>query len=259
MAAARKVDLEAVVHCSTETVLIGRRRSNGRPVDETVALNIDDMMGPYCRSKFLAERAAEAAARQGLPVVIVNPTMPLGPGDPHFTPPTRMLHFLLRSPPPAFLDFRLNVVDVRDAAEGIALAAERGHAGERYILGGDNVSMRAFLALVARTSGKPMPRLAIPKWIALVASHASEMIADHLTHRMPNAPVTGVRLAVRSLDFDTRKARTVLGLHTRPLATTVADAVAWLAAQGCLSEPAQRAGSRQPSSVSRPSRVLNAR
>ncbi len=257
MQAARGAALETIVHCSTESVLIGRRRANGAPVDESVELELGDMVGPYCRSKFLAERAADEAARLGLPVVIVNPTMPLGPGDRHFTPPTRMLHFLLTRSPPAYLDFRFNVVDVRDAAEGMALAAERGKVGERYILGGENVSMRDFLGIVAAASGRTMPRIPIPKWVALAASHASEMIADHVTSRMPTAPVTGVRLAARSLDFDTRRARTMLGFRTRPLAATIADAIAWLAAQGHLAAPAQRAPIHRPRAVSRSDSVLD--
>lgn len=259
MRAARAAELETVLHCSTESVLIGCRRANGALVDESAALELDDMMGPYCRSKFLAERAAHAAAQAGLPVVIVNPTMPLGPGDRHFTPPTRMLHFLLTRSPPAYLDFRFNVVDVRDAAEGMVLAAERGRVGERYILGGDNVSMREFLRIVASASGRGMPRLPIPKWVALAASHASETIADLVTSRMPNAPVTGVRLAAHSLEFDTRRARTALGFRTRPLAATVADAIAWLQAEGHLAPPARRALSRRPGAVSRPDRVLDTR
>jgi len=197
----------------------------------------------------------------GLPVIIVNPTMPLGPGDWHFTPPTRMLHFLLTKAPPAYLDFRFNVVDVRDAAEGMALALERGKVGERYILGGENVSMRNFLAIVSEASGKAMPRVSIPKWVAFAASHVSELIADHVTRRMPNAPVTGVRLAAHSLDFDTSKARRVLGLRTRPLAETVADSIAWLSAQGYLGAPAtaRRAPPRRAAAVSRPDRVLDLR
>jgi len=257
MQAARDAPLQAILHCSTESVLIGRRRANGRQVDETVDLGVGDMMGPYCRSKFLAERAADAAAREGLPVVIVNPTMPLGPGDRHFTPPTRMLHFLLTKAPPAYLDFRFNVIDVRDAAEGMALALDRGTVGERYILGGENVSMREFLAIVAKASGRPMPRVAIPKWMAIAASYASETIANLVTRRMPNAPITGVRLATHSLDFDTRKARTALGLRTRPLATTVADSIAWLAAQGHLGAPARAPSLRRPAAVSRTGNVLD--
>lgn len=252
MRAARGADLETVLHCSTESVLIGRRRANGTPVDERVALDLDDMVGPYCRSKFLAERAAHEAAREGLPVVIVNPTMPLGPGDRHFTPPTRMLHFLLTRPPPAYLEFRFNVVDVRDAAEGMALAAERGTIGERYILGGENLSMREFLGIVASASGRRMPRMAIPKWVALAASHASEFTADLITNRMPNAPVTGVRLAAHSLDFDTRRARSELGFRTRPLAATVADAIAWLQLEGHLPLPPRHAPARRPGVASRP-------
>src|SRR5690606_7848521 len=123
---------QRVVYTSTESILAGlRHRAAAGMIDETVDLAVDDMPGPYCRSKFLAERAALEAARHGLPVVVVNPTLPVGPGDHLMTPPSRMLVDFLNGRTPAYLETALNIIDVRDAALGHLLAAERGRPGQR--------------------------------------------------------------------------------------------------------------------------------
>lgn len=240
LTAAARADLERIVHCSTYAVLVGRRRLSGQAVDETALLGSDDMAGPYCRSKCRAEHAALAAARRGLPVVVVNPTAVLGPGDDNLTPPTEMLRLLLNGGPGFFLDCPLNFVDVRDVALGHLLAAERGRIGERYLLGGTNLTMRQLLALLSGLTGLPMPRRAIPPWVALAVAHVSETLADHVTHRPPTAPLTGVRLALQSAAVDAGKAARELGLAPRPLAETLADAIGWLHAHGHLRRPLGR-------------------
>ena len=233
LAEAARADLERIVHTSTETVLVGRRSAKAPvTVDETVVLGADDMLGPYCRSKLLAEQAMLAAARQGLPVIIVNPTMPMGPGDRRLTPPTRMILDILNGRVPAYLDCMMNIIDVRDAALGHVLAGERGAVGERYILGGTNLRMAELLALLEEVTGQPMPRRRIPYWVALAAGLGSEFVADHLTRRSPMAPLTGVRIAGRPVTFDSGKAGRDLGLPRRPLRDTLADAVAWLSEAG---------------------------
>ncbi len=235
--AARKCGPSRVVHTSTESVLKNwRTMPGGRQslIDETVHLGVDDVPGPYCRSKFLAEDAARRAAEDGLPVVIVNPTMPLGPDDELLTPPTRMLLGFLNGANPAYLDCEFNLVDARDVALGHILAAERGRVGERYILGGVNLRLPDLLAELSRLTGLSMTRRRVPYALALAAAFVSEAMAN-VTGKPPIAPITGVRLARSSMAFDCRKARTELGWMPRPLAETLADTIDWLDRRGLLS------------------------
>ena len=122
-----------------------------------------------CRVFLEAEQAVLAAVQGGLNALIVNPTVPIGPGDHNFTPPSAMISMFLKGQSPAYLDCVLNLVDVRDVATGMVLAAESGCAGERYILGGDNVTLRDLLRLLEQISGRPMPKRTVPGWLALVA------------------------------------------------------------------------------------------
>ena len=163
-AAAQRV--ERVVHCSTEAILLPKRGGAGALIDETVR-QLSDMPGPYTRSKLEAEQSVLAAVQAGLDALIVNPTVPIGPGDRNLTPPAAMLSMFLNGQSPAYLDCVLNLVDVRDVATGMVLAAERGRTGERYILGGENVALRDLLILLERISGRPMPKRAVPGWLAL--------------------------------------------------------------------------------------------
>lgn len=234
LAQAAGADLERIVHCSTESILKGRSRSSAE-IEETVALRVEDMPGPYCRSKFLAEQEALAAAGRGLPVVVVNPTLPVGPGDRWMTPPTRMLQLFLNGGTPFYLDCRLNLIDVRDAALGHILAADKGRVGERYILGGENLDMSQLLGLLEDLSGLPMPRRRVPYWLALAVGMVSEFMADHVTHRSPLAPLTGVRLARSPMTFSSAKALAELGLSPRPIRAALASSIAWLASRGMIS------------------------
>jgi dihydroflavonol-4-reductase len=226
LAAAARADLERIVYTSTESILKSRRGRSSTALDESVRWTVEDMPGPYCRSKFLAEEAAKAAAARGLPVVIVNPTMPVGPGDVRLTPPSRMLLGFLNGETPAYLDCEFNLVDVRDVALGHILAADKGMIGERYILGHTNIRMSALLDLLGRLSGLPMPRLKLPYGLALAAAVACEGVA-RLTGQPPVAPLTGVRLARTPMLFDSSRAVRVLGLPQTPLERSLADAVAW--------------------------------
>jgi dihydroflavonol-4-reductase len=223
--------VERVVHCSTEAILLPKR-GGGALIDETAQPVLADMPGPYTRSKLKAEQAVAAAVQGGLDALVVNPTVPIGPGDRNLTPPAAMLSMFLNGQSPAYLDCVLNLVDVRDVAAGMVLAAGRGRAGERYILGGDNVALRDLLAMLERISARPMPRRAVPPWLALASAAVTELIADYVTRRTPAATREGVRLALRSGPFDSRKARDELGYATRALQETLADAVNWLSTAG---------------------------
>lgn len=233
-AAAAKVS--RFVYTSTESILKNinaPRASQKALIDENVRHSVDDVPGPYCRSKFRAEEAAQAAADGGLPLMIVNPTMPIGPGDFLLTPPTKMILGFLNGTTPAYLDCDFNLVDARDAALGHVLAAEQGRVGERYILGHENLSLGHLLAELQRLTGLAMPRRRVPYWLAYISALVSEGIAN-MTKKPPLAPLTGVRLARSSMAFDCRKARTELNWQCRPLEQSLRDTVIDLHQRGLL-------------------------
>ncbi len=181
-AEAAKQDLEVIVYTSTESILTGNARRDTL-VDAAVVRKLSEMPGPYCRSKFLAEQEAFKAAKKGLPVVIVAPTLPIGPGDRWITPPTRMILDFLNAKTPAYLECGLNMVDVRDVAKGHILAAERGRIGERYILGNENLNLSELLGFIEEIAGLAMPKVRIPYWLALISGVLSELTADYVTHQ----------------------------------------------------------------------------
>jgi dihydroflavonol-4-reductase len=229
VAAGRK--LTRYVHCSTESILLPRGEGPD-VIDETVSLTVDDMPGPYSRSKYLAEEAARSAARSGMPVVIVNPTVPVGPEDRRMTPPTAMLARFLAARVPVSLNFALNLVDVRDLARGMMLAADRGRIGHRYILGGENMSMRQLAQALEPLIGKKPVRYWISPALAKAAGGASEWLATHVTGKAPAATLEGVRLALRSRPLDIAKARNELGYEPHSITGALVETVAWLSNLG---------------------------
>lgn len=223
-AAARAPALRRFVHCSTEAVMIGHPPP--RRLDESADPGLEALAGPYCRSKYRAEKDALAAAAQGLPVVVVNPTAPIGPGDRLPTPPNAMLRLFRRGGPRLILDCVLNLVDVRDVAQGMILAAERGRIGERYILGGTDLALDDLVRRIDRVCGRPpIRRFAVPPALALGAARAEEWLSDHVTRRPPTASVTGVRLALGGGGFDSGKAMRELGYTVRPLEASLRAAL----------------------------------
>lgn len=184
------------------------------------------MPGAYTRSKMLAEQSALQAAASGFPVVIANPTMPIGPHHGNLTPPILMLQHFLGRPIQIYLDFILNLVDVRDVAAGLVLAMERGQTGHRYILGGEDISLRKLLDLVGAISGRKALHVPIPAGVAQMTAAIMEFFADHLTHQPPAATVEGVRIAVRSKALSIEKARRELGYAPRPIEPALRDAIA---------------------------------
>ena len=237
--AAETAGVTKIVYTSTESIL---QCARNEVIDEQVVNQLADMPGPYCRSKFLAEREALNAAARGVPVVVVNPTLPVGAGDFRLTPPTRMLLMFLNGRSPAYLDCELNFIDVRDVAAGHKLAAEQGRVGERYILGNENIRLSKLLAMLQALTGLRMPRWRIPYLFALGAATASEFIADHLTGKPPLAPITGVKLAGMPSHFDSSKAVRKLGLPQTSLTVSLTDTIRWFQQQGLLE--------RQPSALS---------
>jgi dihydroflavonol-4-reductase len=230
--AALAAGVRRILHTSTESILTCARQTT--PIAEEQRVTLADAIGPYCRSKYLAERHALHLARAGAPIVVVNPTLPVGPGDRGRSPPTQMILDFCRGQRREYLDAELNLIDVRDVADGMARALERGRPGRRYLLGHENLSIRAVFALLARLTGRPEPRWRVPYGLALSAAYVSEWLADVFTHRCPAATVTGVKLTRRRMHFDARRSLDELGLHPRPVATSLADAVAWFRAMGWL-------------------------
>jgi len=231
---AERVGVSRIVHTSTESILKSyRQRPSQEPSDESVKWTLEDMPGHYCRAKFLAEQEALEAASRGVPVVVVNPTVPIGPGDSTLTPPSRMLLGYLNGKYGAYLETHMNMVDARDVAVGHLAADEKGEIGERYILGGTNLNLSTLLETLADITGRPMPRRRVPYWVALGFSYFSEMWAN-ITAKPPAAPITGVRLAGSPMHFDNRRAIEALGMKFRPLKESLADEIQWFHDQGYL-------------------------
>lgn len=228
LAAARRAGVERCVYTST-VGCIGMRA--GEIGSEESAVSVDEMQGPYKRSKFLAEQVALEFAREGFPVVIVNPTAPLGDHDFRPTPTGKMVVDFLRGAMPAFLDTGLNVVDVRDVAEGHLLAGERGRAGERYILGGENLTLQQIFGILAEVSGRAAPKIRIPYALAYVAGVASTGWAA-VTGKEPRAPLDAVRMARKKMWVRHDKATRELGYNARPAVEALRSAAEWFQANG---------------------------
>jgi dihydroflavonol-4-reductase len=230
--AALEAGAERVLHTSTESILTRARRSG--PIAEDVEVTLGDAVGPYCRSKLLAENVARALAGAGKPVMIANPTMPVGPGDRGPSPPTRLIRDFCRGDLPARMECTLNLIDVRDVAEGLVRVMEVGEPGRRYLLGGENLTLVDLLGILSGLTGVPVPRRRVPYRVGLAFAWLSERWADAVTGRIPRATVTGVRLTRRTMHFDASRSLTALGLTPRPVRESLADTVAWLRATGQL-------------------------
>jgi dihydroflavonol-4-reductase len=189
------------------------------------------MIGHYKRSKFEAERIAESWAAKGLPVVIVNPSTPVGEYDVKPTPTGQMIVDFLNRRMPAYVDTGLNLVDARDVAAGHLLAADRGRIGEKYILGNRNMSLKEILDTLARLTGLPAPKLRLPHWIPLAAA-AADTFAARWTGRVPRVPLEAVRMSRHRMFFDAGKAVRELGLPQTPVEDALARAVAWFRDNG---------------------------
>jgi dihydroflavonol-4-reductase len=206
---------------------------DGRPGTEETPVRLEDMVGDYKRSKFLGEREAEAAAARGLPVVIVNPSAPVGPWDWKPTPTGRMLVDYLKGRMLAYLETGLNVVHVTDVARGHLLAAARGRPGERYILGHaeGNLALRAIFERLAPYTGVPAPRVRLPHRAAMALAAGAELVS-RVTGREPLVARTAVRMAAKRMYFDPARAVRELGLPQTPVDRALRDAVDWFWTNG---------------------------
>ncbi len=211
--------------------------ADGRPADETSPSTIDDMIGHYKRSKYLAERAVdELIESEGIPAVIVNPSAPIGPGDVRPTPTGRIVLEAAKGRIPAYVDTGLNVVHVEDVAAGHLLAYERGAVGERYILGGQNLSLGEVLALIAVLVGRRPPRLRLPAALIVPMAHLSELVATIRRGAEPLLTVDGLRMAKTRMHYSSAKAERELGYRSRPAEDAVRDALAWYRRNGYLGD-----------------------
>jgi len=227
-----------IVYTSTVGCIGLPKEVNGnvKPTDETTPVSETKMSNHYKLSKWRAEVVAGELAAKGAPVIIVNPSAPIGPRDVKPTPTGQVLVDFLNRKMPAYLDTGLNWVHVRDVAIGHILAAEKGRVGERYILGHaeGNWTMRETLAVLEEIAGVPAPKMRIPYAVALTAAHLNEALA-RLTGRPPKAPVAGVRMAKHKMWFNPAKAIRELGLPQMPPRQAFADAVEWFRANGYVS------------------------
>jgi dihydroflavonol-4-reductase len=206
----------------------------GGSADEETPSSIDEMIGPYKRSKFAAEEVVRELVREReLPVVIVNPSTPVGPGDVKPTPTGRLIVEAARGQMPAFVDTGLNIVHVDDVAEGHLAAAEKGRIGERYILGGENMALAEILAEVAQAVGRRPPWLRVPHGVLFPVAIGAELAA-RVTGRDPFVTLDGVRMSRKKMYFTSEKASRELGYAPRPAREAIADAVSWFEANGYL-------------------------
>jgi dihydroflavonol-4-reductase len=227
IAAARKRGIARFLHCSTESILF-RPSPSQDAAGEHSLLPPQEMPGVYTRSKMLAEQFATQAAASGFPLVIGTPTMPIGPHDHNLTPPTAMLRHFLNGHVHLYLDFIVNLVDVRDVAAGLILAMEHGRIGHRYILGGESISLKKILQLMATISGRRYVSIPVPGRVAELAAAMLEFISDHVTHRQPSGTAEGVRIALRATELSIEKAQHELGYAPRPVEPALRDTVAYL-------------------------------
>jgi dihydroflavonol-4-reductase len=221
---------ERIVYCSTESILTSLAFSGGAV--ENLRLKEGDMLGPYCLSKYHAERFVLELAEEGAPIVVVSPTLPIGPGDRNLTPPTRMTVAFCRGKLPAYLDCQMNLIDARDVAAGMVAAMARGRTRIRYLLGGVNLRLSEWLHILAAETGQPAPQWKVPYALALGVAWLSEGWATHVSGKMPIVTLTGVRLTRRCMYFDPSASLAELVIALRPITESARDAVRWYREQG---------------------------
>jgi len=233
MLAAMDAGIKRVVYTSSVATL--GTTPNGSPANEDTSVSLKDMIGHYKRSKFMAETEVKRLAdERGLPVVIVNPSTPVGPRDIKPTPTGRIIVDAASGRMPAYVDTGLNLVHVDDVAIGHLLALERGKVGDRYILGACNMTLKEIFCAVAALTGQNPPKICLPHYLVFPIACASEAWARLVSKREPRATLTGVRLARKRMFFSVEKAKRFLGFNPRPIEEGLRDAVDWFRENGYL-------------------------
>ena len=223
--AAKEKDLKKIVYTST-VGCIGLNEDT-TPATENTFFNKNTLSNDYKKSKYQAEQVALEFARGGLPVVIVNPSTPVGPRDIKPTPTGKIILDFLNREMPAYIDTGLNLIDVKDCARGHILAELKGIPGDRYILGNQNMTLLEILITLEKITGLKAPRIKMPFWVALSAGWACEMVANHLTGKTPSIPLAGVKMAKYFMYFDSSKAVNKLGLAQNPVENALRKSVDW--------------------------------
>ncbi len=223
LSACCEAGVEKVVYTSTVGAIGVVRK--GPPADEDSPVTLDDMIGHYKRSKFMAEQVALEFAGSGLPVVIVNPTTPVGAADIKPTPTGRIILEFIKGRMPAYVDTGLNFVPVEDVARGHLLADEKGRTGQRYILGGENWTLAELLDTLAKLCGRRAPRVRIPWTVALVAAYMDQFFVGTILRREPFIPFEGVRMARHKMYVSSEKARRELGYTPGKVEQALREAV----------------------------------
>ncbi|HEY4777325.1 MAG TPA: hopanoid-associated sugar epimerase [Candidatus Acidoferrales bacterium] len=231
LAAARHARVERIVYTSTVATIAVPR--NGALPNEDTQASLNEMIGHYKRSKFLAEQVAVEAVSAGVPVVIVNPTAPVGPWDWKPTPTGRIILDFLKGKMPAYVDTGLNVAPVEDIAAGHLLAAEKGRVGQRYILGGRNMTLKQILDALSAITGRPAPRVRLPHAVALAAGYADQWFS-RLAGREPQIPVEGVKMSRHRMFVESDKAERELGYKPTSVEAALGRAVTWYQQHGYL-------------------------
>jgi dihydroflavonol-4-reductase len=242
--AAAEAGCRRIVYCSSVGAL-GIPKGGGSGT-ETTPVVLEDMIGHYKRSKFLAEREADAAAERGVPVVIVNPSTPVGPNDVKPTETGKIITRFLNDQMPAYLDTGLNLVDVDDVAEGHLLAAERGKVGEKYILGNRNMTLQEILECLAELTGKPAPKTQLPFGLVLGIARINELVMGGLLRREPGIPVEGVLMARKRMFFAADKAVKELGLPQTPVEEALERSIRWFCEHEYARTPPRMAAQQMP-------------
>lgn len=225
METARDVGVERIVYTSTIGA-IGLPHGGGLGTEET-PVSLEQMSGHYKRSKFLAEQEVSKLARAGLPVVIVNPSAPVGARDIKPTPTGQVIVDFMKGRMPAYIETGMNLIDVDDVAVGHLHAMEKGRIGERYILGNRNLMLREVFALLSRLTGVPAPTIKLPRLAILPLAYANQWLSDYVTHRPPRIPLEGVKMAKYVMHYDCSKAVRELALPQTPVEVALEKAVRW--------------------------------
>src|SRR5246127_4106935 len=223
--AARKNKVRRLVYTSS-VATIGFT-GNGHPADEDSPVSLADMIGHYKRSKFMAEQVAMEAGRSGMHVVTVNPTTPVGEQDIKPTPTGRIIVDFLKKKFPAYVDTGLNLVDVDEVARGHVAALEKGRSGERYILGGENLTLKQILDKLAAITGLPSPKFRVPYAVAFATGVVDEVITGRILHREPRATIEAVRMSRKKMFVTSAKAERELGWKVIPVDDALRRAVEW--------------------------------